>query len=79
MKVKENILNDDNLEKVSGGFLATEGYNAGTEIVCPNCGNIEKSRFIKIESIATQEGEYFECSCGQKFYRFPDGKIEIDI
>ena len=77
---KKNILSDDNLENVSGGFKLETGYfNAGAEIVCPNCGNADRSKFKAIESIATQEGEYFKCSCGQQFYRFPNGSIEADI
>ena len=76
---KNNLLNDDNLEKVSGGFTATEGYNTGAEIQCPNCGNAD-IHFFEFDMVGTQECDYFKClKCGQQFYRYPDGMIENDI
>ncbi len=78
-RLKGNHLEDDNLEKVSGGFTATEGYNVGEEINCPNCGNADKHLF-EFDMVGTQECDYFRClNCGQQFYRYPGGMIENDI
>ncbi|MBQ9503684.1 MAG: hypothetical protein IJU93_01600 [Lachnospiraceae bacterium] len=78
-RLKGNHLEDDNLEKVSGGFTATEGYSVGAEIKCPNCGNADKHLF-EFDMVGTQECDYFRClNCGQQFYRYLDGTIENDI
>ena len=77
--LNKNTISDDKLEQVSGGFQATEGYNAGAEIVCPNCGNTEQ-RLFEFDPVGTQECDYFRClKCQQQFYRFPDGTIDTDI
>ena len=77
--IKKNIISDDNLEQVSGGFKATEGYCKGSEIACPNCGNSEQTLF-EFDPVGTQECDYFRClKCGQQFYRYPDGTIETEI
>ena len=38
-------LSDDQLEKVAGGFVEYEGWAAGYEIVCPECGADTKCSF----------------------------------
>ncbi len=38
-------LSDDQLEKVAGGFVEDEGWAAGYEIVCPECGADTKCSF----------------------------------
>ena len=39
------MLSDDQLEKVTGGYVSAYGWSSGWEIVCPQCGAEEYRNF----------------------------------
>ena len=57
---RENIINDDLLQNVSGGFEETDGIAAGFNIECPNCHNKNKARFEKWIDLS-KPGEWYRC------------------
>ena len=61
-------LSNDQIQKVSGGFVETEGYAVGHTIVCPYCGNQYEPNFTWwMECDGTQNG--YTCSvCGASFW-----------
>lgn len=61
-------LSDDQIQKVSGGFVETVGYAAGHTIACPYCGNQYEPNFSYwLEDAGAQNG--YTCNvCGANFW-----------
>jgi DNA-directed RNA polymerase subunit RPC12/RpoP len=61
-------LNDNEIEKVSGGFVEHEGYANGHTIACPYCGNQYEGNFSWwLEDGVCQNG--YTCQvCGASFW-----------
>ena len=63
----DNILTNEELEKVSGGFNETQGYAKGIVITCPKCGASAQSYF-EMSSVDALGQSFYRCSkCGQSF------------
>ncbi len=75
-KTPKNRINEETLEKVSGGFTSTTGYSANVEIVCSNCGN-DKENMFTVTRVESREGDLCVCkACGRSFYVYPGGYTE---
>ncbi len=60
-------IDDEALEKVSGGYDETSGYAAGFRIKCPKCGASAISDFESF-SVDTLGQQYYACRlCGQAY------------
>lgn len=61
-------LSDEQIHKVSGGFVETVGYAAGHTIICPYCGNQYEPTFSYwLEDVVSQNG--YTCNvCGANFW-----------
>ena len=60
------MLSDDQLEKVTGGYISSDGWSSGWEIVCPQCG--EMYNFTTWIESNDDSLDGFECqSCGKVF------------
>ncbi|MBO6133273.1 MAG: hypothetical protein J6P05_02945 [Lachnospiraceae bacterium] len=55
------------LDQVSGGFREDVGYADGLRIICPNCGNTDRSKFERAKDRKNEENSYKCLSCGHKF------------
>jgi hypothetical protein len=63
---KLEMIDDSELEKVSGGYDETVGFAAGFKIKCPRCGASSVSDF-ESSSVAAFGQQYYRCRCGQAF------------
>ena len=61
-------LSDEQIRKVSGGFVETVGYAAGHTIICPYCGNQYEPNFCYwLVDDDAQNG--YTCNvCGASFW-----------
>lgn len=65
MNKEKNILNDDTLNRVSGGYGGPE------PLVCPNCEISDRSKFTLLSR--GPETEKMKCNeCGYEFYHVWD-------
>ena len=72
-----NELNEEELNRVSGGFMETNTAlaTAGMNIKCPSCGNIAKGGFAKQVLHDKKMGSVeYKCSCGESFVCY-DGMV----
>ena len=63
---KRAELNDEALDKATGGYWESAGYAAGYWIECPNCGRSDFSDFATWED-HPQRCDQFRCVCGAAF------------
>lgn len=62
-----NLLKDEELLKVSGGYDETQGFSAGFKIKCPCCGASNVGNFDS-NSVNTLGQQFYQCkNCGQAF------------
>lgn len=61
-------LRDDEIEKVSGGFVEHEGYAVGHTIACPYCGNQYEPNFCWWMEAGTNQNGYTCQVCGADFW-----------
>ena len=62
----ENIMNDNELETVSGGYTETNGYAKGFAIICPKCGASVQADF-ETSAVDSLGQQFYRCRCGQAF------------
>ena len=61
-------LSDEQIQKVSGGFVETVGYAAGHTIICPYCGNQYEPNFCCWLEVAGAQNGYTCNVCGASFW-----------
>ena len=59
------MLSDDHLEKVTGGYMSTEGWSSNYNIVCPNCAAEKYNDFVTWIESDDDKMDGFQCQrCG---------------
>ena len=70
-KTTDEKLSDDQLAKVSGGYIEefSEGHSLGCEIKCPNCGNDNEELFsCDCDILTSVQKDLYICGvCGMQF------------
>ena len=61
-------LSDEQIQKVSGGFVETVGYAAGHTIICPYCGNQYEPNFSYWLADEDAQNGYTCNVCGANFW-----------
>ena len=62
-------LSDENLEKISGGYIEESAPNYGDNVVCPNCGEDRESQITYAYDPTDPSTVEYHCyTCGRDFY-----------
>lgn len=63
----EKKLTDDDLSKITGGYIETFGFAKGSDVICPNCRAERKEDFNVTLNFNYSRNDYICKICGQTF------------
>ncbi len=69
------LLSEDDLDWVNGGFMEDRGYVHNKEVTCPYCGESRKSKFRMIQLDNLGVNEYRCLSCNGSFQVGKNGSV----